>query len=116
MAFRIQRRKDVNAIRVAMKIIGTIIALWVGGFAYNIVAAVMNGTFSPFYKGLKLVGFTMVDAVNSSQDTCGVNTCSGASCETAYNCLIGTNSTSLLAVIGVLAIFWIAFEFIDVRM
>lgn len=104
MAFKVQRRRDVNAIRVAMKIIGTIIALWVGGFAYNIVASIMNGSCSPFYKGLKLVGFTVGSAY------CTDTTATDASTIT------GTNSTSLLAVIGVLAIFWIAFEFIDIRM
>lgn len=118
MAFRVRRKQNVNAWRVGLKIVGTLIGLWVSGFTLNIVYDLLNGTASPFYKGLTLIGLTVSDIVNTSgtYDACGLaNSCTGASCHTIYNCITGQNSTSLLAIVGVIAIIWIVFEFIDVR-
>lgn len=104
MAMKFRRKRGVNALRVVMKIVATILALWVGGFTYNIVADVMNGTCSPLYRGLTLVGFTIGTAECTDLGVSDANT------------ITGTNSTSLLAVFGIIAIFWIAFEFVDLRM
>lgn len=111
-----KRKNNINALRVVMKIVATILALWVGGFTYNIVADVMNATSSPLYRGLTLVGFNVQTVANTTSfDNCVAHSCTGDSCSATFNCLVGTNSTSLLAVLGIVAIFWIAFEFIQLK-
>lgn len=101
--FRVRRKRNVNAWRVGLKIVGTLIGLWVSGFTLNIVYDLMNGTCSPFYKGLGLIGLTVQTAYCTDLAASNANT------------ITGMNSTSLLAIVGVISIIWIVFEFVDVR-
>ena len=84
-------RKNVNVMRVGVKLATAIIALYVSGFLVDVMGQIMNGTSSPFYTGLKLIGWTV--------STTGQIT--------AYN------GTGILSIIGLLAIAWIVFEFVD---
>lgn len=102
MAFRIRRKKRVNAMRVGVKIALTIIGLYAGGFLITIMGQVMNGTCSPFYVGLKLIGWTVGTAYCTSTTASDSNT------------ITATTGTGILSVVGVLAIAMIVTEFVDV--
>jgi hypothetical protein len=84
-------KKKVNINRVVAKVVMTVLALWVGGTIMTEVGTVMNGTSSPFYKGLSLIGWT-VDDTNTITDTSGAG---------------------VLSVIGIIGIASIVLEFVE---
>lgn len=92
MAFKISRRKGVNITRVVTKTAVTILALYVGGTILTELGTVMNGTTSPFYQGLSLIGWT----VTSGQIT-------------------DTSGSGILAVVGIVGIASIVMEFVSVK-
>lgn len=92
--FSFKYRRGVNIPRVVGKVAGTILALYVGGTIITEIGNVINGTTSPFYKGLTLIGWTVTDA-GQVTDTTG---------------------SGILAVIGIVGIASIVMEFVEVRM
>lgn len=92
--FQMRYRRGVNIGRVVAKIAGTILSLYVGGTIITEIGNVMNGTTSPFYKGLTLIGWT-VSATGQITDTSG---------------------SGILAVIGIIGIASIVMEFVEIRM
>lgn len=91
MAFRMRYKKNVNIKRVVTKIAVTVLTLYVGGTILTEIGEVMNGTTSPFYEGLSLIGWT-VDATGQ---------------------ITATNGTGILTVVGLVAIASIVMEFVD---
>ena len=61
MAMKIRFNKNYNIGRVVKRLVYTVLSLWVGGTILVEVGNVMNSTYSPFYKGLSLIGWS-VDA------------------------------------------------------
>lgn len=89
MAVKFNSNFDVN--RVVKRLVRSILALYVGGTIITTFGTVMNGTTSPFYSGLSLIGWTV--------DT--------------NNTITATNGSGVLAVIGIIAIAQIVTEFIS---
>ena len=92
--FRFGYRRNVNIPRVVGKITAVLLALYVGGTIVTEVGKVMNGTTSPFYKGLTLIGWTVSDAGQ----------------------ITATNGSGILAVVGIVGIASIVMEFVQVKM
>lgn len=103
MAFNMRFRKRINVKRVVSKIAFTVIALYVGGTVLTEVGGVMNGTASPFYKGLTLIGWKLGGS--------GETGCAGVTDETQI--CNTTANTGVLAVVGIVAIAAIVLEFIQ---
>lgn len=89
---KVKLRKGVNIGRVVAKIVSTVLALFVGGTIMIEIGNVMNGTTSPFYKGLTLIGWT-VDSTGTITSTTG---------------------SGILAVIGIIGIASIVMEFVQI--
>ncbi len=85
---RFNRNFDVN--RVVKRLVQTVLALYVGGTIMTTFGTVMNGTTSPFYTGLTLIGWTVTD-----------------------NTITATSGSGVLAVVGIIAIAQIVTEFIN---
>lgn len=119
MAYKFRLKKKVNVGRVVTKIVATVIALYVGGTIMTEVGTVMQCTYSPFYKGLSLIGWTITDAVavvNSTVPTT-CNTGNGLTAGVTYNSVItSTTGSGILAVIGIVAIASIVTEFVEFNM
>lgn len=94
MARRVRFRKNINIGRVVAKLVGTIIALYVGGTIVTEIGSVMNGTTSAFYKGLSLIGWTVSSA----------------------GLITSTSGTGILSVIGIIGIASIVMEFVEFKM
>lgn len=110
MAFRVRRRRNINAMRVGIKVGTTVLGLYAGGYFLSVLGDVMNGTASPFYKGVTLIGWTLTDDTTGTYDAC---TGTGG---TIDNCITATSGTGILAIIGIVAIAMLVFEFVDIRM
>lgn len=95
--------KKPNIGRVVAKLVGTVIALWVGGTIITSVGTVMNGTCSPFYQGLSLIGWT----VSSSGGT--------GDCASSTSVITATTGTGVLSVIGIIGIASVILEFVTIR-
>ena len=88
--FRIGMRKKINIQRVVSKIVGSIIVLYVGGQLLSAVGNVVNGSTSPFYQGLTIIGWTVTNG--QVTDT--------------------TTGTGILTVVGIIAIASVIMEFV----
>lgn len=88
------RRKKINVGRIVAKVVGTVIALYVGGTIMSELGDVMNGTTSPFYQGLTLIGWTVSDAGQ----------------------ITATTGSGVLAVIGIIGIGSLVTEFVTFSM
>lgn len=99
-----KKRSKVNIGRVVSKIAVSLIALYAGGVVVTTLGEVMNGTCSPFYRGLSLIGWTV-----------GSATCSTTSATNA-NTITDTTGSGILAVIGIIALASIVLEFVEIKM
>lgn len=113
MAFRIRRKRNINAMKVGIKVGTTVLGLYAGGYFLSTLGTVMNGTASPFYKGVTLIGWTTGDNAFGTYDSCFTNSSNSGGIS---NCITATSGTGILAIIGVIAIAFLIFEFIDFRM
>jgi len=105
MAMRFKRKKQINVMRIVMKLAMGILGLYAGGFTITILGQVMNGTCSPFYKGLKLIGWTVGSAY-----------CTDTSATNANTVTTDSATSGILAVVGILAItLLVMFEFVDIQ-
>ena len=68
MALRIRRKHNINVTRVVAKVTGSVIALYVGGVLVTQLGNTMNCTDSPFYVGLRLIGWTVTSSVTPYTD------------------------------------------------
>lgn len=89
---KVSFKKGVNIGRVVAKVVSTVLALYVGGTIMIEIGNVVNGTTSPFYKGLSLIGWTVTDAGQ----------------------VTNTSGSGILAVIGIIGIATIVMEFVNV--
>lgn len=92
--YKVGMRKKINVGRVVGKIATVVIVLWVGGTILTEIGDVMNGTSSPFYSGLSLIGWT-VDATNT---------------------ITSTSGSGILAVVGIIAVASIVLEFVEFKL
>lgn len=97
---KVRFNRNFNVNRVVKRLVRSILALYVGGTVITTFGTVMNGTCSPFYSGLSLIGWT----VGTSAGTTG--------CETSSNVITATSGSGVLAVVGIIAIAQIITEFI----
>ena len=67
---RVSFNKNYSINRVVRRIIYTLLSLWIGGELLDAIGDTMNGTSSPFYQGLTLIGWT-VDSTNTITATSG---------------------------------------------
>lgn len=86
---RIRFNRNVNIGSVVKKLVYTILSLYVGGTIVTTFGTVMNGTTSPFYTGLTLIGWT----VTSNQIT-------------------ATSGSGVLSVIGIIGIANVVMDFV----
>lgn len=84
---RFNRNFNVN--RVVKRLVRSVLALYVGGTIMTVFGTVMNGTISPFYTGLSLIGWTVTN-----------------------NQIMSTTGSGVLAVVGIIAIAQIVTEFV----
>ena len=104
MARRIRFRRNFSVGRVIAKVVGAVLALYVGGEIVDEIGSVMNGTESPFYPALELIGWT-------------VGTDGGATaCATTENMICEWTGSGILSVIGIIAIASVVMEFVHVKM
>lgn len=89
MAGKLRFNKRFNINRVVKRLVYTVLALYVGGTIMSTFGTVMNGTTSPFYTGLSLIGWTV-----------------------ASNQITATSGSGVLAVVGIIAIAQIVTEFV----
>lgn len=117
-----RRKQNVNIGRVVAKIVVTVIALYAGGVIMTSLGAVMNGTSSPFYQGLTLIGWTVGNPITNGTAgyycTCAQPAVCTAASTTASTsqCITSVSGTGILAVIGVLGIAAVVMEFVEFRM
>ena len=92
--FSFRKKSNINIGRVVGKIATVLIALWVGGIIITTLGSVMNGTTSPFYSGLALIGWT----VNTS------------------GTITATSGSGVLSIVGLIGIASIVLEFVEVKL
>lgn len=90
---QLQARSGVNIGKVVAKVTSTVLALFVGGTIMVELGKVMNGTTSPFYQGLTLIGWEVTDGT-----------------------ITDTSGSGILAVIGIIGIASIVMEFVQIKM
>ena len=85
-----------------MKVIVVLVALWGGGIALEAIGDSINGTSSPFYEGLTIIGYTV-----------------GSECDplvtTGTNTICSTDGSGILAIVGIFGMISIISEFIAVQ-
>lgn len=87
---RMRFNRSFNVNRVVKRLVRSVLALYVGGTVMTTFGTVMNGTTSPFYSGLSLIGWTV----------------------STTNQITATTGSGVLAVVGIIAISQIVTEFI----
>lgn len=85
--------KSFNVQRLVKRMLYTILALFVGGITLQAFISSMNGTCSPFYNGLSFIGVSVTTAQCTTTGASNANTINSP-----------TLSTSVLSVVGVIAI------------
>jgi len=98
------KKQNVKIGRVVSKIAGTIIALYAGGVVITELGTAMNGTCSPFYKGLSLIGWDTANVVCSTTSAANANT------------LNDVSGSGILAVVGIIGLASIVMEFVTIKM
>ena len=113
---KVRFRKHISIGRVVAKLVTVVLALYVGGTIMIEIGSVLNGTESPFYKGLTLIGWTVGDyPYNGSLYAA---TCSGTTytetVSNGANCITSVSGSGILAVIGIIGIATIVMKFVQV--
>lgn len=88
MAMKFNRNFDIG--RIVKRLVYVILALYVGGTIITTFGDVMNGTTSPFYTGLSLIGWTV-----------------------SSNTITNTSGAGVLAVVGIIGIAGVVMEFVS---
>lgn len=98
MAYRMKFRgmRNMRIGRVVTKIVAVLIALWVGGEILTALGDTMNGTTSPFYQGLTIIGWQVGDG--------------GAHPEGLIH---DTSGNGVLVVVGLIGIASVVLEFVQ---
>lgn len=115
--FRVGFRKP-NITRVVVKIVTTVLALWIGGEIMTQIGNTMTCTYSPFYTGLSMIGWTIASVTSNGSTYTG--TCYtapwGLTAGTYNNVITATTGTGVLGVIGLIGIASVILEFVKFRM
>lgn len=104
------RNYDIS--RVVKKLVYTILSLYVGGTIITVFGNVMNGTASPFYEGMQLIGWTVTDNVNGTASVCSDSIVTTSE---VNNCITDTSGSGVLAVLGIIALASVVLEFISFK-
>lgn len=115
---RVRFKKKININRVVVKIVASVLGLYVGGYILQEIGSVLECTYSPFYQGLSLIGYTVqssLTVVNSTVPTT-CNTADGLSAGTYTDIITATSGTGLLAVVGIVVVASIVTEFVEFSM
>lgn len=113
---RISLKHGINIGRVVAKIVGVVIALYVGGTVMTTFGTAMNCTSSPMYSGLTLIGWTVASTVTNTNATVNEGCWSTLGAGTFYNVITGVSGSGVLAVIGIIGIASIVMEFVSFKM
>lgn len=108
-------KKGVNIGRVVAKVLATVLALYVGGTVMSAFGSTVICTYSPFYDGLSLIGYTITDSsvVNATTTVCNTTApLNGITAGTYNNLITSVSGTGVLAVIGILGIGAVVMEFV----
>lgn len=117
MAMKFNRNFSIG--RVVKRLVYTILALYVGGQVITEFGTAMNGTESPFYRGLTLIGWTVGDwpewnsthhAIDCAATAVGAIDASHVDRTT---CITATNGSGVLAVVGIIGIAGVVMEFVS---
>jgi len=121
MALKFKRKRQINVMKVVMKLAIGILGLYAGGYTITILGQVMEQTESQFYGGLKLIGWTvgrnpMINETHWSR-TCENVSLANSSTAIGNNCLTNTNGNGgILAVVGIIAVTLLVLtEFVDIQ-
>ena len=119
--FSYRFRRNVNIPRVVAKIVGTVLALYVGGTIMTELGSIMINTSSVFHRGFTLIGWTVGSTPTNGSNyppSCGaVANASITSAPTSVsNCITATSGAGLLSVIGIIGIASIVMEFVEFRL
>lgn len=114
MAFRVRFRKGgaINTKRVVGKIATTLLVLYVGGYFLTILGTTMEGTCSPFYSGLSLLGWLSGNNVTAVADANFADSDIVSGCLNSNNILYNTSNSGIMTVVGLLAIGSVVLEFV----
>jgi hypothetical protein len=93
MAFKASFRKDFSISEVVTRLVVTILALYVGGTILTQIGSVINGTTSPLYGGLTLIGWTVTNGTVTNT----------------------TSNSGILAVVGIIGIASIVMQFVKFK-
>lgn len=123
---KIRYNRKVNIAKVIAKLVGTIIALYVGNEMINQVGSVLNQTQGPFNVGFKIIGWTVgtfpqCGAGGNYSTTCeplAEAACNALGQTTAMgsNCITSVSGAGILAVIGLIGIAAIVMEFVEFKL
>ena len=117
MAFKVRMKQKVNIKAVVYKIIATVLALWVGGEILDEIGGVLNGTESPFYQGLSIIGYTVGEYPTNGSHWAAE--CDGTTYTSTTalgnNCISDTNGTGILSVVGIIGIASVVLEFVALK-
>ena len=95
----LQFNRSFNVGKVISRLITGVLSLYVGGTILTEFGTAMNGTASPLYTGLTLIGWTVATAACPTVSTA--------------NCITATTGSGVLSVIGILVIAQVIMEFIS---
>lgn len=94
MAFKVRIRKNVNVTGVIVRVVATLIALYAGAIMLDVMGSIINGTTSPLYVGLKLIGYTV----------------------SSTGAVTATNGTGIMAIIGLAGIASVVMQFVEFKL
>lgn len=110
---RVYRKRKVNVMRVAAKLVGSILGLYIAGYLVNTLGSVLNNTASQFYRGFTMIGWTLEDHYNATFDNCQAQTTTNE--VLIRDCITDYSSSGILAIVGLVAIASVVFEFVSVK-
>lgn len=113
-----KRKKNINIMKVVGRIAAIILGLYIGGYFIIILGDVMLCTYSPMYKGLQLIGWTVTDSVTVNAtvtDPCNTTTYTSLTAGTYNGMITATSNSGILGVLGLIGLAGVILQFIDVQ-
>lgn len=114
--YRVSLKKGFTTQKLVAQLFAVLIALYVGGSMMTALGNAMQCTYSPFYNGLSLIGWTVTDSVvPSTSGTCNTTGSIAGSSSTYNGVLTGTTSGGVLAVVGIVALAFVIKNAVYIR-
>jgi hypothetical protein len=108
--------RNFNIGRVVSKLGYTLLSLFVGGYFITELGNTMQGSCSPFYNGLALIGWKTGNNATAVAGFSNPDATVWNGCANAKTILYDTSEAGILTVIGLMAIGSIVMEFIEFKM